>query len=38
VDEPGTRHLLDQLGSAAMRRTLECVGGYDLASTGRRVA
>jgi len=35
--EPGVARLLDTLSSTSFRRTLECVGGYDLSNIGRRV-
>ena len=38
VAEPGVERLLELLGSSTYRRTLECVGGYDLSEAGRRVA
>lgn len=36
--EPAVQSLLDLLGSAACRRALEAVGGYDLSRCGSRVA
>jgi transcriptional regulator with XRE-family HTH domain/molybdate-binding protein len=35
--EPGVARLLDTLTSGPFRKTLECVGGYDLSGIGRHV-